>query len=237
LDPDAIESAITPRTKAILINSPNNPTGVVYDRNALRAVIEAASKRGIWVLSDEIYSEMMYDGLQFMSAGTFGYERTIVFDGASKSLSVPGWRLGWAVGPKELIDKLGEVNLSGNVCAATNNQHALLQYLQLNQKAGEHSPHQRYMSRNMRTFQERKDFLCRNLKPEFELVEPKGAFYLWLRAPGNLTGTEFANRCIKFGVGVVEGGAFSMRDTHVRVSYAAPKDALEEAIKRFKLAL
>src|SRR5207248_9469648 len=182
LDPDQVKDAITPRTKAILINSPANPTGAVFAREAIRDVAVLARERGILLLSDEIYRVFCY-GRPFTSPAEFN-EDVLVFDGFSKAYGMTGWRLGYAHGPSRLIEEMIKLQQFSFVCAPSMVQHAGVVAWDCD------------VSGHVADYRNKRDRVYEGLKDRFELVRSEGAFYLFPRAPWG-TGTEFVSECVR----------------------------------------
>ncbi len=216
LDPDRVADAITPRTKLILVNSPNNPTGAVAAREELRAIAELAAERNVALLSDEIYHDFCYDG-PCVSPAEFN-PRTIVVDGFSKSHGMPGWRLGFAHGPAAIISEMIKIQQYSFVCAPQPVQWAGATALAVD------------ISGHINAYRRKRDLVVEGLRDDYELMCPRGAFYAFPKAPWG-TATEFCTRAVEeYGLLVVPGGIFSRHDTHFRISYAASDEALHRGI-------
>ena len=209
---DAIESQLTPRTKALVIASPSNPTGVTLSQSEIDSVIELCRKNKIWLIFDEIYEAFCYDQPH---PHVFGkYEHTIVLNGFSKSHGVTGWRVGTAVGPKEVIQQMLKLQQYTFVCATSIAQWGVL--------AGVN----RDFSQTLKDYREKRDFMVSALSKKFKLVVPGGAFYLFPEAPGG-SGQKFVEKCIENNLLVVPGSVFSRKDSHFRISFSAPMKRLE----------
>ncbi|HQR44216.1 MAG TPA: aminotransferase class I/II-fold pyridoxal phosphate-dependent enzyme, partial [Gemmatales bacterium] len=165
-DPDLVLANITPRTKAIMLCSPSNPTGVVTSRDRVQALAELADRLGIWLISDEIYSTFLYEG-SFSSPIRFG-ENVIVCSSFSKTHGMTGWRLGYAYGPKDVIEAMMTLQQATFVCAPTMAQHAGV--------AAWNYPMNRYVD----AYRHKRDWLLNHLDPRYHVVKPEGAFYLWI---------------------------------------------------------
>ena len=211
-----IADAITPRTKAIMLSSPSNPTGAVLDADTQRALAELARERGILLISDEIYRAFHYDGPPLSPAK---YDPDVlVIEGFGKTYGITGWRLGWAHGPKRLIAEMAKLQQFTFVCAPSVVQWAGV-------AAMDFDP-----SDIVADYKRKRDLLVAGLKDVYDMVVPGGAFYLFPKAPWG-TGTEFVTAAIERNLLVIPGSAFSARDTHFRVSYAAPDDTLHRGIE------
>src|SRR5438477_427330 len=165
LDPDKVKAALTPRTKAILVNSPANPTGRVYSRDRLRDVALLAQKHGVLLLSDEVYRVFCYDA-PFCSPAEFN-EEVVVFDGFSKAYGMTGWRLGFAHGPRRLVEEMIKLQQFTFVCAPSMVQHAGV-------AAWDYD-----VSAIVADYHRKRDRICAGLADRFEVVHPGGAFYLF----------------------------------------------------------
>jgi aspartate aminotransferase/aminotransferase len=216
IDPDRVKAAITPRTKAIIFCSPANPTGVVLSRDGIRALARLAQEQGILLISDEIYSEFLFEG-SFSSAAEFN-EDVLVLDGFSKTYGMTGWRLGYAHGPKALIERMAMVQQFTYVCAPSMVQHAGVRALEVD--ASEH----------VAAYRQKRDRMLAGLAGLYDVVAPGGAFYIFPRAPWG-TGTDFCAECVKHNLLLIPGNTFSQRDTHFRISYAASESTLERGIE------
>ncbi len=217
LDPDRVADAITPRTKLILVNSPNNPTGAVAASEELRAIAELAAERNVALLSDEIYHDFCYD-VPCTSPAEYN-SRTIVVDGFSKSHGMPGWRLGFAHGPAAIIREMIKIQQYSFVCAPQPVQWAGATALDVD------------ISGHIDAYRRKRDLVVEGLRDDYELVCPRGAFYAFPKAPWG-TATEFCTRAIEeYGLLIVPGGIFSRQDTHFRISYAASDAVLQRGIE------
>jgi aspartate aminotransferase/aminotransferase len=216
LDPDKVKAAITPRTKAIMLSTPANPTGAVVDAEAQKAIAELARDRGILLISDEIYRAFHYDR-PATSPAAFSPD-VLVIEGFGKTYGMTGWRLGWAHGPKRLIQEMAKLQQFTFVCAPSMVQWAGLAAMDFD-VAGIVSDYKR-----------KRDLLSNGLRGHYEFSQPDGAFYLFPKAPWG-TGTEFITAAIQQNLLMIPGGAFSNRDTHFRISYAASDDTLQRGIE------
>jgi aspartate aminotransferase/aminotransferase len=215
IDPDKVRAALTPRTKAILVNSPANPTGVLHPRECLRDLARLAQEHQVLLLSDEVYRVFCYDA-PFASPAEFN-EDVVVFDGFSKAYGMTGWRLGFAHGPRRLIEEMIKLQQFSFVCAPSMVQHAGV-------AAWDYD-----VSGIVADYHRKRDRLYQGLKDRFELVKPGGAFYAFLKAPWG-TGTEFVAEAIRNNLLIIPGNTFSQRDTHFRLSYAADDRTIDRGI-------
>ncbi len=215
INPEKLKNLITKKTKAIIINSPNNPTGVVYPEKILREIAEILKNTNITVISDEIYEKFVYDNARHFSIGSV-YENTVTVGGLSKSGGMPGWRLAWATGPKEVIEKMKELQQYTFVCAPS-----LVQY-------GALASFEDDLSSKILEYQEKRDLIFEGLSKKFKVIKPQGAFYIM---PDVGSGEEFTKLAIKRNVLIIPGGAFSKRDTHIRVSYATSNENIKKGLE------
>jgi aspartate aminotransferase len=220
VDVEKVRAAITPRTKAILFNSPANPTGVVATTEEIRAVAELAAEKNVMLVSDEIYSLFNYDS-PFVSPAEFN-PKTLVIDGFSKSYGMTGWRVGFAHGPKDVILQMTKLQQYTFVCAPQPFQWGAATALNVD------------MQKHIDVYRGKRDWLLKELSGDYEIARPGGAFYMFPRAPWG-TGTEFVAKAIANELLIIPGGIFSHRDTHFRISYAANDETLArgtEVLKR-----
>jgi aspartate aminotransferase/aminotransferase len=216
LDVDRVRAALTPRTKAIVLNSPVNPTGRVFPRDALRDLAELAARHGVLLISDEIYRVFCYD-TPFASPAEHN-EDVLVVDGFSKSHGMTGWRLGFAHGPRRLIDEMTKLQQFTYVCAPSMVQHAGV-------TAWDHD-----VSGFVSAYRRKRDRMVEGLRQHYELGPAEGAFYLFARAPGG-SGMAFVERALNHNLLLIPGSVFSKRDTYFRISYAASDQILERGIE------
>jgi aspartate aminotransferase/aminotransferase len=216
LDVDRVRAALTPRTKAIIVNSPANPTGRVYQRDALRDLAILARERNVLLLSDEIYSAFCYDA-PFCSPAEFN-EDVLVFDGFSKTHGMTGWRLGYCHGPRRLIEEMIKVQQFSFVCAPSMVQHAGVAALDFD------------VTPYVESYRKKRDRIYQGLKDRFEIAHPDGAFYMFPKAPSG-TGSEFVAEAIRNNLLCIPGSVFSRRDTHFRLSYATDDRTLDRGIE------
>jgi aspartate aminotransferase/aminotransferase len=216
LTAEAVERAITPRTKAILFNSPANPTGVTSSPEQMREIAELAAKHNIALISDEIYSRFCYDE-PFASPAKWN-EQTIVIDGFSKSHAVTGWRVGWVHGPAEVIETMIKLQQFTFVCAPQPMQWAAAVALDVPVDA------------QMADYRQKRDRLVAGLRDLYEIQQPGGAFYVFPQAPWG-SGTQFVERAIANNLLIIPGNVFSARDTHFRISYAASDATIDRGLE------
>jgi aspartate aminotransferase/aminotransferase len=211
LDARKLEGLVNSKTKAIIINSPNNPTGAVYPENTLRDVAYAAGKNDVLVISDEIYEKFVY-GVPHFSIGST-YKNTVTLQGLSKSGGMPGWRLAWATGPRVIIDKMKEMQQYTFVCAPT-----LVQY-------GALAAFDDTLANHVAEYEKRRDLIIGTLSKKFNVVVPHGAFYVMAEVGD---GDRFAEWALARNVLLVPGSAFSRKNSHARLSYATSPKQIEK---------
>lgn len=223
-----LEAAITPKSKILLINYPNNPTGAIMEKKDLEAIAEVVIKHDLFVISDEIYSELSYFDKHVSIASIPGMkERTLVINGFSKTYSMTGWRLGYACGPKDIIAQMTKIHQFAIMCAPTTSQYAAVEAL----KNGDDDV------ADMRdSYNERRRYVLHRLNEMgLPCFTPKGAFYLFpdIRAFG-LSSDEFCLRLLnEEKVVVVPGTAFgNSGEGFIRISYAYSLDDLKRALTR-----
>ena len=232
-----LETAATPRTKGLMLNSPSNPTGSVYAPEELRAILALAHERGWWVLSDEIYLRIAYGKAASSSLDVApSRERLIVVNGVAKAYAMTGWRIGWTISPANVAAAMTALQSHTTSNAATVSQHAALAALSMRDEADV------AVTAMVAQFEKRRDAALAILRtePRIHVLAPDGAFYLYLRAPGAGkaadAGSAFAAQLLeKSGVAIVPGSAFLTPDW-VRVSYAAEQAQVEEAMRRLVAA-
>ncbi len=231
--PERLRAAITPRTKLLVLPFPNNPTGAIMTRSELEAIAEVLRETNILVLSDEIYCDLTYQGEHACFASIDGMrERTVVINGFSKSYAMTGWRLGWAMGPKELVAPICKIHQFGIMSAPTTAQFAGIEAM----RSGEDD-----VQRMKRQYDMRRRYLVGELRDMgLDCFEPLGAFYVFpsIRSTG-LSSEAFCNQLLEQQkVAVVPGNAFGESgEGHVRISYSYSMAHLREAMRRMRAFL
>lgn len=239
LTPDRLRTACTAHSKVLILNSPSNPTGIVYTREELAALGAVCAERNLWVISDEIYEDLVYAPAQFCSFGTAApqwRDRTVIINGLSKSFAMTGWRLGWAAGPKPFIQQMN--TWQGQV---TSHATSFAQYGAVAAYTGPQEP----VRRMQRAFAERRAVIVDALAkvPGVHLVEPQGAFYAfpdvtsYVGRRWNGTALADTNAIANYlleasRIAVVAGEGFGAPG-FLRFSYALGMDALQEGLARF----
>ncbi|HEY9480358.1 MAG TPA: pyridoxal phosphate-dependent aminotransferase [Gemmatimonadaceae bacterium] len=232
----SLAAAATPRTRGVMLNSPCNPTGAVYDRSELEAIAALCDDRGWWLISDEIYRRISYGDEPALSllelAGS--RERLVVADGVAKAYAMTGWRIGWTIAPRAVSRAMTALQSHTTSNAAAVSQHAALAAL------ADHDAAEKAIAGMVSEFHARRDALLAELaaEPRLGFVQPEGAFYLYLNVGavgggnGSDAGSAFAKELLeRRDVAVVPGAAFYTPDW-VRLSYAAPRDQVLSGVRR-----
>ncbi|MCC8056751.1 aminotransferase class I/II-fold pyridoxal phosphate-dependent enzyme [Cloacibacillus sp.] len=228
LQPEQLEAAITPKTKALLISYPNNPTGAIMEREDLEKLVPIIVKHDLLVISDEIYSELSYRDRHVSIASLPGMlERTIVINGFSKSYAMTGWRLGFACGPAGIIEYMLKVHQFGIMSAPTMSQYAAISALKNGDKD---------ICTMVESYNQRRRFLMEAFREmRLPCFEPFGAFYVFPDiSEFGMGSEEFCTKLLESeNVAVVPGSAFgACGDKYVRISYAYSIEELKEAMAR-----
>ena len=225
---EELEARITPRTRAVMLNSPNNPTGAAYPREALRALADVAERHDLLVISDEVYERLSFDAPHVSIASLPSMaERTLLLNGFSKAYAMTGWRLGYACGPEPLIAAMTKIHQYTALCASRTAQEAGIEAL-------------RHAERDVEAMVDDYDARRRLITNGLNRIGlpchlPEGAFYVFPSiAPTGLSTEEFTERLLMDGrVAVVPGDAFGASgEGHVRISYAYAVPQIEEALER-----
>jgi aspartate aminotransferase len=243
ISPADLQKAFSGRTKALIINSPNNPTGAVCGREELFACAELLERKDMFVISDEVYEKLVYDGRSHVSIATYSEKlraKTVVVNGVSKAYSMTGWRIGYCAGPKAVIDAIAK--LQGHTCGnpASISQYASLAALE--QDAG-------FLDGWVKEFKKRRDYIVRELNgmEGVSCTSPEGAFYVFPNV-SRTYGKTFQGTAVKDSmdmaqyllekgrIAVVPGKAFGA-DDYVRISFATSMDNIVEGMKRLKECL
>ena len=242
LTPDALEAAITPATKWLILNSPSNPTGAGYTADDLRGLADVLLRHGhVWVLSDDMYEHLVFDGFAFATIAQVEpklKDRTLTMNGVSKAYAMTGWRIGYAAGPETLIAAMRKVQSQSTSNPCSVSQWAAVEALE--------GP-QDFIAANNATFQRRRDLVVAGLDAceGIDCPVPEGAFYVYPSIAGCIGKTSAGGAAIaddeafatalleEEGVAVVHGAAFGL-SPHFRVSYATSDEALSEAMTRIR---
>ncbi len=245
IDPYELRKLITPRTRALILNYPSNPTGATYNEEELRRIVDVAMDAGLIIISDEIYDKIIYDGIKHTPVATLGEDikkSTILVNGVSKTYAMTGWRIGYAAGDKEVINAMGK--LQGQ---STSNPTSISQWAALEAYRGPHE----IIEERTREFERRKNYIVERLNsiPGIKCFSPQGAFYAFPNI-SSFFGKRYNGKEIKSSmsfteflldeakVAVVPGDSFGS-DDHVRISFATSMenivkgmDRIEEAVKK-----
>ncbi|MCW2248147.1 aspartate aminotransferase [Azospirillum fermentarium] len=244
LTADALEKAITPKTKWLILNSPSNPSGAAYTRAEMKALTDVLLKYPhVWVMSDDMYEHLLYDGIDFCTPAQVEpalFNRTLTVNGVSKAYAMTGWRIGYAGGPKELIKAIGIIQSQSTSNPTSISQAAAVEAL--------NGP-QDFITERAEAFRARRDLVVSMLNQATGLncPKPEGAFYVYPSCAGTIgkttpdgkvieTDEDFVTYLLESeGVAVVQGSAFGLAP-HFRISYATSTEALEEACRRIQRA-
>ncbi|KAB7708936.1 aminotransferase class I/II-fold pyridoxal phosphate-dependent enzyme [Bacillus aerolatus] len=234
ITPEQLESAVTAKTKAVIINSPSNPTGMLYSKEELQALGEVALKHNIWIVSDEIYEKLVYGANQHVSIAEISpalREQTIIINGVSKSHSMTGWRIGYAAGNDQVIKAMTDL-----ASHSTSNPTAVSQYGSIAAYEGTQEP----VEEMKKAFEERLTIIHKKLNdiPGVSCLKPQGAFYLFpnVKEAAAITGFSDVDGFVaalleEAKVAVIPGSGFGSPD-NIRLSYATSLDLLEAAVAR-----
>ncbi len=228
-----VEALLTPRTKIVLLNTPGNPSGAVLNQRECDELAELCRSKGVMLISDEIYDEFTYAdarvrspvGDKSMRLPSPGRSRgaadnVLLLRGFGKTYGVTGWRLGYAAGPRRIIEEMSKLQQYTYVCAPSALQWGAMAALDVDMK-----PH-------IETYQKRRDMVVEKLSKVTELAVPGGAFYAFPRVPPRLglSASQFIEKCLEKSVLVIPGNVFSKRDTHFRLSYATDERSLSRGL-------
>lgn len=210
-----IEKAISLKTKIIILNSPNNPTGAVYSAKTIKNIIKIARQNNIYILSDEVYEDYIYKGKHF-SPGSI-YKRTITINGFSKSAGMTGWRIGYATGPKKIINIMAKLQQFIYVCAPSFAQKAAITAINTDNR------------KTIKEYKIKRDIIYCGLKDYYQIMEPHGSFYIFLKTP--FDEDKFVQKLLENKIAVMPGKAFCGKNGYIRISYATNNSDLKEAVK------
>jgi aspartate/methionine/tyrosine aminotransferase len=213
----ALEASITNRTKMIIVNSPNNPSGAVYPEHTLRQIAAIAEKHNLLIISDEIYEHFVYEGNHF-SIGSI-YPNTITMNGFSKEFAMTGWRVGYVTGPQEIISAINELQQYVVMSSSSLAQHAALAALQNRPKITD-------------KYRKKHDFILHEFnKLGLDVHGAQGAFYAFFKAPNDMTDFDFVEKATDYNLILVPGRAFSKLHGFVRLSYGADMHTLQRGMQ------
>ncbi|MDI3547128.1 MAG: aspartate aminotransferase [Halanaerobiales bacterium] len=239
---EELKKVVTPRTKALILNSPSNPTGTVYEKGELEAIVELAVEKGFFIISDEIYEKLIYDGVKHTSIASLGPEikdLTIVINGMSKAYAMTGWRIGYAAGRKDIIKVMSNIQSH-----STSNPNSIAQYASVTALTDPRA--EEAIEMMVREFNQRRKYMAEKLNNVNGLscLLPQGAFYVFLNI-GGVIGKSYQNKEIDGSlafadnlleaekVAVVPGVAFGA-DNFVRLSYATSMDNISRGLERIE---
>lgn len=229
VSPKDIEKAISPRTKAMIINSPSNPTGAVLSESALREIAQVAVSKNVYVISDEIYEKLIYDGEKHVSIAGLGKDiagLTFTVNGVSKTYSMTGWRIGYAAGPAKIMKAISALQSHSTSNPSSISQAASLEALQGDQGA---------LEIMKKEFSSRRDYMVKRINSlkNVSCVTPKGAFYVFCNIAGaKMDSVTFCERLLmEAHVACVPGKAFGS-DSHIRFSFATSMDNIKNGLDR-----
>ena len=225
------ENAMTPRTKMLILNSPCNPTGSVYTREEMQAIVDVAAEEDIYILSDEIYEKLVYDDVKHVSIASLSkeaYDLTITVNGFSKSYAMTGWRLGWLAAPEAVAKAIDSIQSHSTSHPTSFGQRAAVAALK-----GDQQP----LADMREEFDMRRNYMVDRIAkiPNITAVRPQGAFYVLVNISQlGLTSQNFADRLLsKANVAVIPGAAFG-DDRTIRLSYATSIDIIKKGLDRFQ---
>ena len=231
LTPERLRAAITPKTKALILPYPNNPTGAVMGREDLTKIAEVLRGTDIMVISDEIYAELTYEGKHISFAAIPGmWERTITLNGFSKAFAMTGWRMGFACGPREVMAVMCKIHQYTMLCAPTPGQYAALEAL----SSGEQNDYAD-VRRMVDSYDRRRRLIVHGLREAgLSCHEPRGAFYAFPAVPRGMDSQTFCEKLLwEKKVAAVPGDAFgALGDGFIRCSYAASVENIQKAVER-----
>lgn len=227
-DIDDIMGSITPRTRGLVVNSPSNPTGGVLDRETFKALCDIAEDHDLWIISDEVYEDFIYDPDATHHSFNERIERSVVLNSFSKSLAVPGWRLGYLTASPELVNEISKMQYHLVAAPPTPQQYAL---------AASFHVQQRFLDEIVPLFDRRRKLMAGLLNEieGFHCPVPKGAFYAFPSYDMPIPSHDLALRIVKAGVIVAPGTAFGERgEGHLRFSYAASEESIVKGLEIVK---
>jgi aspartate/methionine/tyrosine aminotransferase len=234
IDEDRLTAAVTPRTRAIIVGTPTNPSGHVLNAHELDVLVRLCTDHDLLLIADEIYERIVYPGVQLVSPASLPSmrERTVTINGFSKAYAMTGWRLGYAAAPAAFIAGMLKVHEHSVTAATTFAQVAAVEAIR-----GSQEPIRRMVAE----FGRRREIVVAGLNdiPGFRCVAPDGTFYAFPDISGTgMSGTALARRLLEVGVAVTPGGGFGAGwDTHIRLSYAVSEERIRTGLTRIREAL
>lgn len=233
-DVKELKKLVTKKTKLIIINSPHNPTGGILTKEDLQEIAKIAIERDIWVLSDEVYKDILYEGTFETIAAVPGMlDRTIILDGFSKTYAMTGWRVGYGIMPTHLAEHITRLQINSNSCTNMFSQYACIEAIRGPQDE---------VKKMVAEFKKRRDFIVEGLNnlPGVKCLKPKGAFYVFPNIKGTGKSSKFLEEYFmnEAGVAVLSGTAFGeYGEGYLRLSYANSIENIDQALKQIHEAL
>ena len=218
-DKNKLAALISPKTKAIVINSPGNPTGKVMSQSEIKGVIEIAQKHDLYIIADEIYESFIYD--HDVLPSPYGeYAKCILLNGFSKSFATTGWRIGYAAGPKDVLQEMKKLQQYTYVCSPSIAQKALLSFLK--------KENQEQLKSHIDKYRQKRNLFHSLIKDKYHTSPSQGAFYAFIPAPKG-DGDGFVEKAIQNNLLIIPGSVFSNKKTHFRVSFATDEKTIKKA--------
>ncbi len=217
LDIEDLEKKITKKTKAIVVNSPGNPTGAVFNEEEIKKICAMCEKNDVTIISDEIYADFIYD-VPHISPLKY-YPETILISGLSKTFGMAGWRLGYVIGPNSLLGPMKALQMFTHVCPPSPLQYGGVEALGTD------------MSQQIASYRRKRDLLYNGIREKYQCVKPDGAFYIFPKVPEGFDDMEFTEHALEHDLKVFPGRFFSRKADHFRVSFAADDDTLQKGIE------
>lgn len=216
LDTEKLKNTITDKTKLLILNSPGNPTGAVYNEEQVKSIANVVNGSDIFLISDEIYSDFVYDA-DYVSISRF-CKNAIVLNGFSKTLAMTGWRVGYALGSERIINELIKLQQYSFVCSPSFAQYAALKTEEIDK------------TDFFNDYKRKRDIVYNGLKDKFRVAKPGGAFYIFPEVAG-MTATDFVTKAIENNLLIIPGSVFSEHDINFRLSFAASDETIEKGIE------
>ncbi len=231
IDPNDLKKVVSRKTKVIIMNSPSNPTGAAYHENELKEIAKIAFSDGIYVVSDEIYEKVLYDGLKHSTLASFDKEQTLIINGVSKSYSMTGWRIGYAAGPAHVVSAMNRLQSHSTSNPTSISQKAAVAAL----RGGDDC-----IKPMVKAFQERRDYIVDRLNaiPKVSVRKPEGAFYVFPNISRlGIPSAKLSQMLLEEAhVALVPGAPFGS-DDHIRLSYATSMENIKKGLDRIEAFL
>ena len=225
-DLDELESLVTSKTKAIIVNSPSNPTGAVFDKNVINSIVDFARRNNLIVISDEVYDEIVYEKSHESFLGK--HENLIYINSFSKVFAMTGWRLGYLTAPPEVIKQMAKIHYYMVACPPTPTQYAVIEGIKNSEG---------FVRKMVKEFQARRDIIVEEVNkiPGFHCLKPEGAFYVFPSYEYDIKSDDMAGYLLNAGVISTPGRAFGEKgEGHIRFSYANSRENIQTAMKRIQ---